>query len=129
MAIDTPMPWPPCNRRVTRVCAAQGQGKGQIVDAVPISERPPSVEDRAIPGHWEGDLIAGSKQSFIATLVERHSRFVMLAKVENNRTDTVIKALVKQARKLPNEVYKSLTWDRGSELADHKQFAIANGWR
>jgi IS30 family transposase len=84
-----------------------------------------SSEDRAVPGHWEGDLIAGSNNTHIATLVERHSRYVMLAKVENSRTKTVIKALIKQSRKLPSELYKSLTWDRGSELADHKSFTLA----
>jgi IS30 family transposase len=98
---------------------------GKIVDAVSIRERPASVEDRAVPGHWEGDLLAGSKNSHIATLVERHSRYVMLARVSDGRTDTVIRALIKQSRKLPSELYKSLTWDRGSEMADHKRFTLA----
>ena len=97
-------------------------GLGQIKDAVSISERPSSVEDRAIPGHWEGDLIVGSKQSYVATLVERHSRYVMLVKLKNRQTETVVNALIKQAKKLPEELYKSLTWDRGKELADHKRF-------
>jgi IS30 family transposase len=106
--------------------ATQKRGRnGTIVDAVPISERPPSIEDRAVPGHWEGDLLCGSKNSFIVTLVERHSRYVMLAKVESRHTQTVINALIKQARKLPDELYKSLTWDRGHELADHKRFSMA----
>ena len=105
--------------------SSQKTGPGKITDAVSISERPPSVEDRAIPGHWEGDLIAGTNNSYIATLVERHSRLVMLAKVNDKTTKTVIDALIKQARKLPAELYKSLTWDRGSELADHKRFTIA----
>ena len=100
-------------------------GPGKIVDAVPISERPSSVEDRAIPGHWEGDLIVGTNNSYIATLVERHSRFVMLAKVTEKKTQVVIDALIKQSKKLPPELYKSLTWDRGSELADHKRFTVA----
>ena len=99
--------------------------KGTIVDAVSISERPASVEDRAIPGHWEGDLIQGSGNSFIVTLVERQTRYVMLAKVPSNKTKPVIKALIKQAKKLPTELYKSLTWDRGCELANHKDFTIA----
>ena len=103
----------------------KGKGLGKIVDAVSISERPASVEDRAVPGHWEGDLIAGPNYTYIATLVERQTRYVMLAKVENKNTDTVIKALIKQARKLPTELYKSLTWDRGSELCDHKKFTLA----
>ena len=100
-------------------------GLGQIKDAVSISERPSSVEDRAVPGHWEGDLIAGSKNSYIATLVERHTRYVMLAKVQNKDTESVVSALIKQSRKLPAELYKSLTWDRGKELADHKRFSLA----
>ena len=111
--------------RRSRHASLKRQGLGSIVDAVSISERPASVEDRAVPGHWEGDLIAGSNNTHIATLVERHSRYVMLAKVKNRCTDTVIKALIKQSRKLPSELYKSLTWDRGSELSDHKSFTLA----
>jgi IS30 family transposase len=82
------------------------------------------VEDRAVPGHWEGDLLCGSKNSNIVTLVERHSRYVMLAKVPNRETQTVVNALIKQARKLPDELYKSLTWDRGKELAGHQRFTM-----
>ena len=100
-------------------------GNGQIKDAVSISDRPASVEDRAVPGHWEGDLIGGSKNSYIATLVERHSRYVMLVKVANKDTESVVTALIKSARKLPRELYKSLTWDRGKELADHPRFTLA----
>jgi IS30 family transposase len=103
----------------------KGQGLGQITNAVSIRERPASVEDRAVPGHWEGDLIAGSNNSYIATLVERHTRYVMLAKVSGKDTETVINALVKQARSLPKELYRSLTWDRGSEMADHQRFTLA----
>jgi IS30 family transposase len=99
--------------------------RGQIPNAVSISERPASVEDRAVPGHWEGDLLCGSKNSYIVTLVERHTRYVMLAKVPNRETQTVVSALIKQARKLPDELYKSLTWDRGHELADHTRFTLA----
>ena len=98
---------------------------GRITDAVSISERPASVEDRAVPGHWEGDLIFGSNNSQIATLVERHTRYVMLAKVDGKDTETVINALIKHAHKLPQELYKSLTWDRGKEMADHKRFTLA----
>ena len=111
--------------RRSKHASLKGKGLGKIVDAVSISERPASVEDRAVPGHWEGDLIAGSKNSSIATLVERQTRYVMLAKVENKNTDTVIRALTKQVRKLPSELYKSLTWDRGTELSDHKKFTLA----
>jgi IS30 family transposase len=103
----------------------KGEGHGQIKDMISISERPASVEDRAVPGHWEGDLITGSKNSHIATLVERHTRYVMLVKVPNKETQTVVSALIKQAKKLPAELYKSLTWDRGKELAGHKQFTLA----
>jgi IS30 family transposase len=99
-------------------------GLGQIANMASIRERPASVEDRAVPGHWEGDLIAGLKNSYIATLVERHSRYVMLAKVKNKDTESVVSALIKQSKKLPSELYKSLTWDRGKELADHKRFTM-----
>jgi IS30 family transposase len=102
----------------------KGEGQGQIKDIISISERPASVEDRAVPGHWEGDLITGSKNSYIATLVERHTRYVMLAKVTGKDTQTVVSALIKQARKLPTELYKSLTWDRGKELSDHRRFSL-----
>ena len=98
---------------------------GQITEAVSISERPASVEDRAIPGHWEGDLIMGSKNSQIATLVERNTRYVLLAKVDGKDSKTVVDSLIKQAHKLPRELYKSLTWDRGSEMAEHKRFTLA----
>jgi IS30 family transposase len=99
--------------------------RGQITDLISIRERPATVEDRAVPGHWEGDLLSGSKNSYIATLVERHTRYVMLAKVANKDTQTVVSALIKQAKMLPNELYKSLTWDRGKELADHRRFTLA----
>lgn len=98
--------------------------RGQIKDAVSISERPASVEDRAVPGHWEGDLLCGSNNSFIATLVERHTRFVMLAKLPSRHTEAVVDALIKQSKRLPTELYKTLTWDRGHEMADHKRFSM-----
>ena len=109
----------------SRQISKKGEGHGQIKDMISISERPASVEDRAVPGHWEGDLITGSKNSYIATLVERHTRYVMLVKVADKRTDTVVSALIRQAKKLPTELYKSLTWDRGKELADHRRFSLA----
>ena len=111
--------------RRSRHKSLKGEGLGQITDTVSIRERPASAEDRAVPGHWEGDLLFGSKNSQIATLVERHSRYVMLAKVANKDSKTVIEALIKQARKLPRELYKSLTWDRGSEMAEHQRFTLA----
>jgi IS30 family transposase len=97
---------------------------GRITDAVSIRERPAEAKDRALPGHWEGDLLFGSNNSQIATLVERKTRYVMLAKVPSKDTETVVNALIKQARKLPRELYKSLTWDRGKEMADHKRFSL-----
>ena len=99
-------------------------GLGKITNAVSIRERPASVEDRAVAGHWEGDLISDSNNTHIATLVERHSRYVMLAKLKGKDTESVISALIKQANKLPAELYKSLTWDRGSEMSDHKRFTL-----
>lgn len=111
--------------RRSRHASLKRNGLGQVKNAVSISERPASVEDRAVPGHWEGDLIGGSKNSYIATLVERHSRYVMLIKVANKDTNSVISGLIKQSRRLPKELYKSLTWDRGKELADHPRLTIA----
>ncbi len=98
---------------------------GQIVGAVSISERPASAEDRAVPGHWEGDLMFGAHNSQIATLVERQTRYVMLVKVASKDTETVVDALIKNTRKLPQELYKSLTWDRGKEMAGHTRFTLA----
>jgi IS30 family transposase len=98
---------------------------GRIKDTVSISERPAIVEDRAVPGHWEGDLLFGDRNSQIATLVERHTRYVMLVKVASKDTETVINALIDNARQLPHELYQSLTWDRGKEMADHKRFTLA----
>ena len=111
--------------RRSRHATMKRSGLGQIKDAVSIRERPAEAEDRAVPGHWEGDLIAGSGNSFIATLVERKTRYVMLAKVRNKDSHSVIQALIKQARKLPKELYRSLTWDRGCEMAGHKSFTLA----
>lgn len=111
--------------RRSRHASLKRDGLGQIKDAISISERPASVEDRAVPGHWEGDLISGARNSHIVTLVERQSRYVILAKVANKETASVVSALIKQARKLPRELYQSLTWDRGKELADHKRFTLA----
>jgi len=98
---------------------------GKIVDAISISERPASIEDRAVPGHWEGDLVFGSGNSQIATLVERQTRYVMLVKLDGKDSQTVVNALIKNARKLPQELYKSLTWDRGTEMHAHKRFTVA----
>jgi IS30 family transposase len=98
---------------------------GRIRDTVSISERPASVEDRAVPGHWEGDLLCGSGNSQIATLVERQTRYVMLVKIASKDSETVINALIKHASKLPQELYKSRTWDRGTEMAGHKRFTVA----
>ena len=111
--------------RRSKKASTRGQPRGQIVDAVSIRERPAEVEDRAVPGHWEGDLLAGSSNTHIATLVERKARFAMLVKVDGKDTETVVRALKKQVRRLPAELRKSLTWDRGMEMAAHKEFAIA----
>ena len=98
---------------------------GRIKETVSIRERPAEAEERAVPGHWEGDLLIGSNNSQIATLVERQTRYVMLARIKSKDTKTVIDALIKQAQKLPNELYKSLTWDRGKEMAEHPRFSLA----
>ena len=110
--------------RRSKHASLKKKGLGKITNAVSIRERPASVEDRAVPGHWEGDLVAGSNNSYIATLVERHSRYVMIAKVKNKDSKSVVSALIKQSKKLPSELYKSLTWDRGSELASHQRFTL-----
>jgi len=114
-------------RRMRRSLHAtvSGQSRGQIVDAVSIRERPAEVEDRAVPGHWEGDLLSGAKNSYIATLVERHSRFAMLVKVPGKDTEAVVQALSRHVRKLPATLRRSLTWDRGLEMARHKEFTVA----
>jgi len=111
--------------RRSRNASLKCDGLGQIKDAISIRERPAAVEDRAIPGHWEGDLIAGSRNSYVATLVERRSRYVLLAKVANKDTASVVAALVRQVQHLPRELRRSLTWDRGKELADHKRLTLA----
>jgi len=110
--------------RRPRSASLKGKGLGQITGTVSIRERPAEVADRAVPGHWEGDLLIGSHNSQIATLVERQTRYVMLVRVARKDTETVINALIHQAHKLPRELYKSLTWDRGKEMADHKRFSL-----
>jgi IS30 family transposase len=99
--------------------------RGRIADAISIRERPAEVEDRAVPGHWEGDLLSGSKNSHMVTLVERHSRFAMLIQVPSKETAVVVAALSRQIRKLPATLRRSLTWDRGLEMAKHKDFTVA----
>jgi IS30 family transposase len=111
--------------RRSRHARAGGKSQGQIVDAISIRERPAEIEDRAIPGHWEGDLLSGTSNSHIATLVERHSRFTILVKVPSKDTATVVAALSRQIRKLPASLRRSLTWDRGLEMAKHKSFTLA----
>ena len=111
--------------RRSRHATYRGQGRGAIIDAISIRERPAEVEDRAVPGHWEGDLVEGSRGTYIATLVERQSRFVVLVKLSEKGTEAVVNALIKAVRKLPAALRKSLTWDRGSELASHAAFTVA----
>jgi IS30 family transposase len=111
--------------RRSRHSTAKADTRGRIPDTVSISERPAGAEDRAVPGHWEGDLLCGSKNTYIVTLVERHSRYVMLGKIPSRDTRTVVNALIKLAKKLPDHLYQSLTWDRGVELTDHKRFTMA----
>jgi IS30 family transposase len=105
--------------------ARKPDGRGQIADAISIRERPAEVEDRAVPGHWEGDLLLGSKNSHMATLVERQSRFTTLIKLQSRDTDAVVAALARHIRKLPTELRRSLTWDRGREMKHHKDFTVA----
>ena len=112
-------------RQVRRTKALKDYKQGQIVGAVSIRERPASVEDRAVPGHWEGDLIVGAKGSHIATLVERHSRYVMLAKLGGKDSQTVVDALIERVKQLPANLMQTLTWDRGTELAQHARFTVA----
>ena len=111
--------------RRSRHASSKGEGRGSLTDAISIRERPASVEDRAVPGHWEGDLLCGSSNSYIVTLAKRHSRYVMLAKVANRDSQSVITALIEQSKRLPDELLKSLTWDRGKEMAQHKKLTLA----
>jgi transposase, IS30 family len=111
--------------RRSRHASGKGDSRGSLSDIISIRERPASIEDRAVPGHWEGDLLCGSANSYIVTLVERHSRYVLLAKVPNRDSQSVITALINQAHRLPDELRKSLTWDRGKEMAQHKRFTLA----
>ena len=111
--------------RRSKLSSTKGQPRGQIIDALSIRERPAEAEDRAVPGHWEGDLPSGAKNSHIATLVERHSRYAILIKLAGKDTGSVVSALSRKVRRLPNELRRTLTWDRGTELARHKDFTIA----
>ena len=111
--------------RKGRHASTRGQPRGQIKEAVSIRERPPEAEDRAVPGHWEGDLLAGSRNTHVATLVERSSRFVMLVRVGGKDTQSVVAALSEQITRLPKTVMATLTWDRGPEMAAHKSFTVA----
>lgn len=111
--------------RRPRTASRTNRGQGQIVDAVSIRERPPAAADRALPGHWEGDLLAGGQNSYVATLVERHSRFVMLVAVDGKDTRSVTGALARHVRELPQQLRASLTWDRGLEMAEHARFTLA----
>lgn len=111
--------------RRSRQHTLKTEDRTNIRDAISISERPGTAEDRAIPGHWEGDLLFGNANRQIATLVERQTRFVMLVKIASKDSEAVVNALIRHAGKLPQELYKSLTWDRGTEMAGHKRFTVA----
>lgn len=111
--------------RHARAARRVGHRQGRIVDAVSIRERPADVADRAVPGHWEGDLLLGGRSSYVATLVERQSRYVILVRLPNKETGTVVGALAKRVQRLPQGLVKSLTWDRGTELANHRAFTVA----
>jgi IS30 family transposase len=115
--------------RQSRKAAQAPDLRGQIVDPIPISARPPEAADRAVPGHWEGDLLAGTKWSNIATLVERHSRYVMLVRLPDRNAPTVARALARRIQRLPASLKQSLTWDRGKEMAQHKAFRVATDVR
>jgi IS30 family transposase len=112
-------------RLMRRSKLATSQPRGGIKGSISISKRPAEVADRAVPVHWEGDLISGAKNSHIATLVERHSRFTILVKVRGKDTESVVGALSRQVRRLPIQLRKSLTWDRGMEMANHQDFTVA----
>jgi IS30 family transposase len=111
--------------RRSQHASKSGHAQGQIIEAISIRERPAEIEDRAIPGHWEGDLISGTKNSHIVTLVERHSRYTTLIKIPSKETTVVVAALSRHIRKLPVSLRRSLTWDRGHEMAQHKTFSVA----
>jgi IS30 family transposase len=111
--------------RRSRHATAKADLRGRIPDTVSIRDRPAEAEDRAVPGHWEGDLLCGSANSYLVTLVERQTRFLMIAKIANRDTRSVVNALIKQAKQLPEQLYRPLTWDRGMELTDHKRFTLA----
>src|SRR5271154_7062536 len=114
-------------RRMRRSLHAtvSGQSRGQIVDAVSIRQRPAEAEDRAVPGHWEGDLLHVGNNAYVATLVERRSRYVILLRVASKHTDVVVRALARKIRTLPTGLLRTLTWDRGLEMADHKALSFA----
>lgn len=114
-------------RKFRHAGAHRVAGRGQIIDALSIRERPAQAQDRAHPGHWEGDLIVGTGNSAIATIVDRHSRFTVLCKVKDKRADSVVQSLIARMRSLPGQLCGSLTWDRGQELAAHKRFTLATG--
>jgi IS30 family transposase len=118
---------PPCRAHRRRRPGPSRQGRGLIVDAISISDRPAEIEERAVPGHWEGDLLAGGGNTHIATLVERRSRFVILVKVPAKTTEAVVDALRQRVLGLPEDLMRTLTWDRGLELAEHKRFTVDTG--
>lgn len=115
--------------RRAQASATRRSRRGQIIDAVSIAERPATVDDRALPGHWEGDLLMGARQTVIATLVERHSRYVHLVRVPTKETHVVVNGLIREVRRLPGRLIATLTWDRGQELQEHRRFTMATDVR
>ena len=113
-------------KRTRRTLKRVDNKRGQIIGAVSISQRPAEAADRAVPGHWEGDLIVGANNTYVATLVERRSRYVMLAKLGGKDSMTVVDALIDLVKRLPQDMMRTLTWDRGTELAQHARFTVAS---
>jgi hypothetical protein len=113
--------------RKGKTWSTEGQRRGQIVDAISIHQRPAHVEARKKPGHWEGDLVTGRRNTHIATLVERYSRYAILVRVDGKDSASVVGALVRKVNELPQGLFLSLTWDRGTELAMHKRFTAQTG--
>jgi transposase, IS30 family len=116
------------SRRYARSQSSKGQGQGKLSGMAMISERPPEVDSRAVPGHWEGDLLMGGRSSAIATLVERQTRYCQLVALpEGSGAVEVADALKRSITTLPGQLRRSLTWDQGSEMSEHRRFSVESG--